>query len=85
VAVIARDDAKAYLVQSPEYAANDRPELGINPDDVDGLFRELSARAPQLPHPNANTVQLKPWGAGEFAVLNKTTVCVNFRQWPDPS
>lgn len=83
LAVVGRDGAKAYLVQSPEYAAKDRPELGIETDDVDAIFREMSARAPHLLHPNASTVALKPWGAREFAMLDKTTVCVNFRQWPD--
>src|SRR5690606_28396584 len=38
MAVIARDGAKAYIVQSPECAANDRPELGIDTDDVDEVF-----------------------------------------------
>ncbi|WP_449466256.1 hypothetical protein [Stenotrophomonas humi] len=82
MAVIARDGAKAYLVQSPEYAAKDRPELGIDTDNVDEIFKEMSSRSPHLLHPNSNTVSLKPWGAREFAMLDKTTVCVNFRQWP---
>lgn len=75
-------DAKAYLVQSPEYAAKDRPELGIDTDNIDEIFKETSSRSPRLLHPNSNTVSLKPWGAREFAMLDKTTVCVNFREWP---
>lgn len=82
MAVIVRDGAKAYLVQSPEYAAKDRPELSIETDDVDAIYKELSARCPNLLHPNAATVSLKPWGSREFAMLDKTTVCVNFREWP---
>ncbi len=82
MAVIARDGAKAYIVQSPEYAAKDRPELGIDTDNVDEIFKEMSERSPQLLHPNSSTVSLKPWGAREFAMLDKTTVCVNFREWP---
>jgi len=81
MAVIARDGAKAYLVQSPEYAAKDRPELAIETDDITTIFREMSTRAPQLLHPNSSKVSLKPWGAQEFAMLDKTTVCVIFRQW----
>jgi hypothetical protein len=84
MAVIERDGAKAYIVESPEYAAKDRPELGIDTDNVDAIFQEISVRAPQLLHPNSNTVALKPWGSREFAVLDETTVCVNFRQWPAP-
>ena len=82
MAVVARDGAKAYIVQSPEYAAKDRPELCIDTDDVDAVYAELSLRSPRLLHPNSRTVALKPWGAREFAMLDKTTVCVIFRQWP---
>jgi len=83
MAVVARDGAKAYLVESAEYAAKDRPELGIDTDDVDAIYRELSARAPQLLHPASSRVERKPWGSREFAMLDRTTVCVNFREWPE--
>ncbi|MEO6799225.1 MAG: hypothetical protein ABI178_04755 [Rhodanobacter sp.] len=83
LAVIARDGAKAYIVQSPEYAARDRPELGIETDDIESIYREMSGRCPGLLHPNSSKVALKPWGAREFAMLDKSTVCVVFRQWPD--
>ncbi|ADB17186.1 conserved hypothetical protein [Pirellula staleyi DSM 6068] len=82
LAVVARDGAKAYIVESPEYAAKDRPELAIETDDIDALFREIESRAAELLHPNCKTVSLRPWGAREFAVLDPTTVCVVFRQWP---
>lgn len=82
LAVVSRDGAKAYLVEDAESAAKDRPELTIDTDDVDAVYRELSARAPQLLHPNSSRPALKPWGSREFAMLDKTTVCVNFRQWP---
>ena len=82
IVVVARDGAKAYLVHSVEDAARDRPELAIDTDDVEAVYREMAARAPQLLHPDSNTVTLKPWGSREFAMLDRTTVCVNFRQWP---
>jgi hypothetical protein len=82
MAVIERDGAKAYLVQSPEYAALDRPELGIDTDDIDAIHTEMRRRALQLLHPNSSTISLTPWGSREFAMLDKTTVCVIFREWP---
>ena len=82
LAVIARDGAKAYLVANADCAALDRPELGIDTDDIDAVYRELSARSPHLLHPNSNRVTRKPWGSREFAMLDKTTVCVIFREWP---
>jgi hypothetical protein len=83
MAVIERDGAKAYLVQNAECAALDRPELGVETEDIDAIYKEMSARCPQLLHPNSNRVSLKPWGAREFAMLDKTTVCVIFREWAD--
>ncbi|TAG50301.1 MAG: hypothetical protein EAZ30_00985 [Betaproteobacteria bacterium] len=83
LAVVERDGAKAYIVQNAACAAQDRPELGIETDDIDAVFNEMSARCPQLLHPNLNRVTLRPWGAREFAMLDKTTVCVVFREWPD--
>jgi hypothetical protein len=82
MAVIARDGAKAYLVQNAELAALDRPELGIDTDNIDSLFKELSARSAHLLHPGSKSVSHKPWGSREFAMLDKTTVCVTFREWP---
>ena len=81
LAVVARDDAKAYVVESPEYAAKDRPEIAIETDSIAELYAEISAKTPELLHPNSKVVAVKPWGAQEFAVLDKTGVCVVFRQW----
>lgn len=82
MAVIAREGAKAYLVENAESAALDRPELGIDTDDIDEIYQEMSARCPQLLHPNSNRISLRPWGSREFAMLDQTTVCVVFREWP---
>jgi hypothetical protein len=81
LAVIERDGAKAHLVESAEYAAKDRPEISIETDTIEDLYREVQAKAPQLLHPNAKTIEKKPWGSREFALLDKTGVCVIFRQW----
>lgn len=81
LAVVARDEAKAYVVESSEYAAKDRPEIAIETDTIGALYQEISSKRPDLLHPNSKTVTKKPWGAQEFAVLDKTGVCVVFRQW----
>jgi hypothetical protein len=83
MAVISRDGAKAYLVENAQCAALDRPELGIDTDGIDAVYAEMLQRCPHLLHPNSHNVALKPWGSREFAMLDKTTVCVVFREWPD--
>ena len=82
LAVVTRDGANPYLVQSPEYAAKDRPELAVETDDIETTYAEMAARAPQLLHPNARIIALKPWGAWEFAMRDSTSVCIIFREWP---
>jgi hypothetical protein len=81
IAVVERDTAKAMIVESPEFAAKDRPEIGIETDTIDGLYAEISGRRPDLLHPNGKVITLKPWGAREFALRDKTDVCIIFRQF----
>lgn len=81
ITVLGRDGVKVYLMENAELAALDRPELAIETDDIEAMYAEVSARSPEMLHPNVNRVQLRPWGAKEFAVLDATTVCVVFRQW----
>jgi hypothetical protein len=82
LAVVGRDGARAYVVESPEYAAKDRPEVAIETDDIDQIYKEISQKRPDVLHPNVPRVTKRPWGALEFALLDKTGVCVVFRQWP---
>ena len=82
LAVVERDGAKAYVVESAEYAAKDRPEIAIETESIDAICLDISSRRSELLHPNLPSVTMRPWGALEFALLDKTGVCVVFRQWP---
>ncbi len=82
LAVVAKDGAKAYVVESAEYAAKDRPEIAIETDNIEEIFKEISAKRPDVLHPNLPHVTKRPWGALELSLLDKTGVCVVFRQWP---
>ena len=62
LAVIEREGAKAYLVEDPEFAAKDRPELTIETDSIDQLYEEISARTPEMLHPNSNKGEKKALG-----------------------
>jgi hypothetical protein len=81
LAVVERDGAKAYVVESAEFAAKDRPEIALETDNINELYAEISSTRPDMLHPNSSHVTTKPWGAQEFAILDKTGVCVIFRQW----
>lgn len=82
--VLERDGCKLYLVQDAEYAAKDRPELGIETDAIDAIHADIAARRPDLLHPTypaGGGIVRREYGAREFAVLDSTTVCVVFRDW----
>ena len=81
LAVVERDGAKANIIESAEFAAKDRPQITIETDTIEDLYREVQSKAPHVLHPNSRTIEKKPWGAREFAVRDKTEVCVVFRQW----
>lgn len=81
ISVLGRDGAKVYLMENAELAALDRPELAIETDNIEEIYSEVKARAPELLHPNASVVAHEALGRQEFAVLDSTTVCVVFRQW----
>ena len=78
LAVVGRDGAKAYVVASAE----DRPEIAIETDTIEEIYQEISTKRPDLLHPNVPRVTQRPWGALEFAMSDKTVVCIVFRQWP---
>jgi len=81
LAVVERDTAKAYVIESAEYAAKDRPEIAIETDSIHALYEEIKSKRPDVLHPNLKQVTPRPWGALEFSLLDKTGVCVVFRQW----
>jgi len=81
LAVVARDGAKAYVVESPEFAAKDRPEIALETDSIEALYAEITAKRPEMLHPNSKEIKPQPWGAREFAVRDRTDVCIIFRQW----
>ena len=81
LAVVGRDGARAYVVESAEYASKDRPEIALETDSIEEIYQEILGRRPEMLHPNVPRVTKRPWGALEFALLDKTGVCVVFRQW----
>ena len=78
--IITRDNVTIQLLEDAEYAAKDRPEIRIETDDIEALYREVKQAHPDLLHPNLNVVKHQPWGLKEFALLDKTTVCVIIQQ-----
>ena len=78
--ILAKDAVEIHLAQNAALAAQDRPEIRLETDDIHALFAEVQRNAPALLHPNGNRVTRKPWGLLEFALRDETQVCVIVQQ-----
>ena len=79
--VVDKDLLSIFLFQNKEYADKDRPEIRLHTDNIEEVYAKISQTHPQFLHPNLNKITLRPWGAKEFALRDKTDVCVIIQQW----
>jgi hypothetical protein len=79
--IMAHDGVTIQLVASEEgFHVHDRPEMRIDTDDIEGFYAEVSAKHPEILHPNLKAVKNQPWGLKEFAVHDETSVCIIIQQ-----
>jgi len=79
--VVQKDDLAVFLFQNKEYAEKDRPEIRLHTHDIDAVYAKVSATHEDFLHPNLKQVTMRPWGAREFALKDRTNVCVIIQQW----
>jgi hypothetical protein len=79
--ILGRDAVIIYIDASEEdFFIQDRPELRIETDDIEAFYAEIKSKSPEILHPNLNVIKQQPWGLTEFAVLDKTNVCITIQQ-----
>ena len=78
--VLEKDGIRIMVFQDEHLAKEHYPELRIETNNIDEVFKKVSASHPHLLHPNLNKVTIRPWGAKEFAIADKQ-VCIRFQQW----
>ena len=79
--IVARDELAVFLHQNKEWADKDRPEFRLQTNNIEEAYAKISATHPELLHPNGKNITMKPWGAKEFALLDKSTVCIIVQQF----
>jgi len=79
--VAEKDGLSVFLFQNKAYAEKDRPEIRLHTDNIDEVYAKICRTHPQYLHPNLKVVTLRAWGAKEFALRDKTDVCVIIQQW----
>jgi hypothetical protein len=78
--VLAKDGITIMVFEDEQLAKGHYPELRIVTKNIDEVFEKISVSHPHLLHPNLNKVTVRPWGAKEFAILDKQ-VGIRFQQW----
>lgn len=78
--VIGKNGLRINLFENEALAKEHNPEFRLVTNDIDEVYKKVSASHPQLLHPNLKQVTLRPWGAKEFALTDKQ-VGIVVQQW----
>jgi hypothetical protein len=78
--VVNKNGLSIMLFQNSEYAEKEHPEIRLETDDIDEVYKKVASAFPELLHPNLSEVTLRPWGAREFAMLDGQ-IGVRVQQW----
>jgi hypothetical protein len=78
--VIEKNGLRINLFENKALAKEHNPEFRLVTDNIDEVYKKISASHPGFLHPNLNKVTLRPWGAKEFAVTDKQLGIV-IQQW----
>ena len=78
--VIEKDGLQIYLFQDEVHANEHHPELRLVTNNIQEVYDQIVSTHPELLHPNLNTITLRPWGAKEFAIVDKQ-LGIRFQEW----
>jgi len=78
--VIEKDGLRINVFENEQLAAEHNPEFRLVTDDIESVYEKISTTCPQFLHPNLSKVTLRPWGAREFALMDRQ-LGVIIQQW----
>jgi hypothetical protein len=78
--VIGKDGLRINLFQNEELAQEHNPEFRLVTDNIEEVYQKITSSHPEFLHPNLNRITLRPWGAKEFALMDKQLGIV-IQQW----
>ena len=68
------------LFENEGLAKEHNPEFRLVTIDIDEVHKKVASSHPQFLHPNLKEITLRPWGAREFALMDKQPGVV-IQQW----
>jgi hypothetical protein len=78
--VIAKNNLRINLFENNELAAQHSSEFRLVTENIEEVYKKVSSSHPQFLHPNLNKITLRPWGAKEFALMDKQLGII-IQQW----
>jgi hypothetical protein len=78
--VIEKNGLRINLFENEALAKEHSPEFRLVTKDIDEVYKKVSSLHPQFLHPNLKEVTLRPWGAKEFALMDKQLGII-IQQW----
>ena len=68
------------LFENEKLAKEHNPEFRLVTKDIEKVYRRVSEFYPEFLHPNLKEITLRPWGAKEFALMDKQLGII-IQQW----
>lgn len=78
--VVEKNGLHINLFQNTELAKEHNPEFRLVTEDIQSVYAQVSKSHPEFLHPNLSKITLRPWGAQEFALMDKQLGIV-IQQW----
>jgi hypothetical protein len=78
--VLEKGDLRINLFENAELAKEHNPEFRLVTKNIEEVYRKVSESHPEFLHPNLKVITLRPWGAKEFALMDKQ-LGVIIQQW----
>lgn len=78
--VLEKDGLRLNLFENAALAKEHNPEFRLVTKNIEEVYEKVSTSHPEFLHTNLKKITLRPWGAKEFALMDKQ-VGVIIQQW----
>ena len=78
--VIEKDGLRINLFENKELAKEHNPEFRLVTTNIDEVYNKIASSHAKFLHPNLSKITLRPWGAKEFAIMDKQLGII-IQQW----
>ena len=78
--VLEKDGLRINLFQDADLAKEHSPEFRLVTKNIAEVYEKVSNSHPEFLHPNLKVITLRPWGAKEFALMDKQ-LGIRIQEW----